>query len=141
MSAGYPLFKVPKTPTWKKPDFWIVLLLTAWLVFALTKLARASDYTDSQIADAIYLAEGGSRAKVPYGILSVKVANEAEARKVCLNTIRNNRKRYAEYGYKKYPDYLSFLASRYCPVGASNDPRGLNKNWVKNVKYFLQRGA
>jgi hypothetical protein len=22
-------------------------------------------------------------------------------------------------------------------VGAANDPRGLNKNWIKNVKYFL----
>lgn len=33
--------------------------------------------------------------------------------------------------------YIEFLASRYCPIGADNDPQGLNKNWVKNVKYFL----
>lgn len=33
------------------------------------------------------------------------------------------------YGYP----FLSFLASTYCPVGAENDPEGLNKNWLGNV--------
>jgi len=120
-----------------------VLAVTIFTIFATIIYATCFAYTDAQIADAIYLAEGGARAKVPYGILSVKVKDEAEARQVCLNTIRNNRKRYADYGYKQYPDYLSFLASRYCPVGASNDTSNLNKNWLKNVRYFLKknRGA
>lgn len=38
-----------------------------------------------------------------------------------------------------FTDYIEFLGSRYCPVGADNDPQGLNKNWVKNVKYFLTK--
>lgn len=97
-------------------------------------------YTDNQIADAIFQAEGGPKAKIPYGILSVKVKDEAEARKVCLNTVRNNRKRYTDYGYKQYDTYLEFLASRYAPVGAGNDPHNLNQNWIKNVKYFLEKG-
>ncbi len=92
-------------------------------------------YSDNELADAIYQAEGGGKAKVPYGILSVKVKDEQEARRICLNTIRNNRVRFANQN--KFTDYIEFLASRYCPVGASNDPQGLNKNWVKNVKYFL----
>ena len=138
MSAGYPLFKVSKPPMWKSSTFWIVAILALYFLLVMAKLARANEYTNDQIANAIYLAEGGAKTRHPYGILSVKVANEAEARKVCLNTIRNNRKRYAEYGYKKYPDYLSFLASRYCPVNCEND-NGTNKFWIKNVRYFLVR--
>jgi hypothetical protein len=95
------------------------------------------DYSDDEIADAIYQAEGGSKAKVPYGILSIKVEGDQEARRICLNTIRNNRVRFANQSI--FTDYIEFLGSRYCPIGADNDPQGLNKNWVKNVKYFLTK--
>jgi len=95
------------------------------------------DYSDDEIADAIYQAEGGPKAKVPYGILSIKVGSVQEARRICLNTIRNNRVRFANQSI--FTDYIEFLGSRYCPVGADNDPQGLNKNWVKNVKYFLTK--
>ena len=96
-----------------------------------------TDYSNDEIADAIYKAEGGSKAKIAYGILSVKVKDAQEARQVCINTIRNNRVRFANQN--KFTDYIEFLASRYCPVGADNDKSGLNKNWVKNVKYFLTK--
>lgn len=89
-------------------------------------------YTDEQLADAIYIAEGGSKAKVAYGILSVKVRNAAEARRVCLNTIRNNRKRWLKAGAKG--NYIDFLADRFCPP--SVDRQG-NINWKKNVKRIL----
>lgn len=88
--------------------------------------------SDEQIADAIYKAEGGTKARVPYGILSVKVKDAAEARRVCLNTIRNNRVRWIKAG--RPGEYIDFLADRYCPP--SVDPIG-NKNWKKNVKYIL----
>lgn len=112
-----------------------ILISIAFLFFLPSALAN---YTDEEIADAIYLAEGGVKAKVPFGILSVKCDGYNDCRKVCLNTIRNNRKRYKKYGYKKYKTFLEFLASRYAPVGASNDPHNLNRYWLKNVKYFLQ---
>ncbi|MBM4137500.1 MAG: hypothetical protein FJ241_11825 [Nitrospira sp.] len=109
------------------------------LIIMMSILTTCFAYTDDQIADAIFLAEGGYKAKYLYGIVSVKYKDEAEARKICLNTIRNNRKRYDDYGHKQYPTYLEFLQSRYCPIGASNDPKNLNKNWLKNVRYFLER--
>lgn len=34
--------------------------------------------------------------------------------------------------------YLRFLANRYCPVGADNDPEGLNKHWYPNMLHHLQ---
>lgn len=94
-------------------------------------------YTNEQIANAIFMAEGGHKAQYAYGIRSVKYSTIAEARRICINTIRNNRIRFAKQN--KYKDYLSFLASRYCPIGCDND-RGTNKYWVKNVKYYLQKG-
>ena len=110
----------------------VIIFLTLFLVVH----SKCFGWTDEQIADAIYKAEGAEKAKVPYGILSVKVKDEAEARRVCLNTIRNNRKRFLKQ--TKYKTYLEFLASRYCPVGCEND-NGTNKYWLKNVKYFLNK--
>lgn len=111
--------------------FWVVI----FTIFATLISATCFAYTDVQIADAIYLAEGGAKAKVPYGILSVKVKDEAEARQVCLNTIRNAKRRYEKTN--KEIDFITFLGLTYCPPNAHS----LNKNWVKNVKYFLEKGA
>jgi hypothetical protein len=90
-----------------------------------------------RIADAIYVAEGGAKAKKPYGILSVKVANAQEARQVAINTVRNNWKRWHDAG--RPGDYIEFLAKRYAPLGVANDPSGLNKNWLKNVRAGLAK--
>ena len=118
---------------------YIISLVIGFVLALITFIAYGQNWTDEAIADAIYKAEGGVKAKKPYGILSVECNGEAECRVICLNTIRNNRKRYADYGYKTYDTYLEFLASRYCPIGADNDPKGLNKNWLKNVLYWLNK--
>lgn len=116
-------------------------LILIILLFGLVGSINAEvNYTDEEIADAIYLAEGGEKASVPYGILSVSCDTYERCRQICLNTIKNNRVRYKEWGYKTHDTYLQFLASRYAPIGAENDPTGLNKNWLRNVKYFLKQG-
>lgn len=115
----------------------VILIIVMLACLATCSKSFAMDYTDAQVADAIYHAEGGENAKKPFGILSVSCNGYEECRRICLNTVRNNRKRFSEYGHKRYPDYLSFLASRYAPIGAENDPTNLNKNWIKNVKHFL----
>ena len=89
-------------------------------------------YSDEEIANAIYKAEGGRKTRHPYGILSVKVNSEAAARRVCLRTIRNNRRRWDQAGSPG--EYLDFLADRYCPLQA--DPVG-NRNWKRNVRALL----
>ena len=110
-------------------------ILTA-LTIVISSWTRCSAWSDEAIADAIYKAENSKT--YPYGIVSIDTNGDEEyARKICLNTIRNNRKRFADYGYKQFDSYLEFLASRYCPIGASNDPTGLNVNWLGNVNWFL----
>lgn len=91
----------------------------------------AGSWNDNQIADAIWYSEGGEKAKVPYGILSVKTS---EPRKICLNTIRNHRIRHAKHSCEL--DFITCLGNRYCPLQV--DKQG-NKNWIKNVKFFLKK--
>jgi len=98
------------------------------LLFSLSALAA----TDDQIADAVYRVEGSARAKVPYGILSIPVRDTAHARRICLNTIRNNRARWIKAGQPGA--FLDYLADRYCPRSA--DPVG-NKNWKANIKRLV----
>jgi len=107
------------------------------VVVILMCVGSAGAWTDTEIVNAIYQAEGGASAQYKYGIRSVHYQDEAEARHICFNTVRNNRKRFADYGHIKYATYLEFLASRYCPIGVSNDPKGLNQHWLKNVRFFL----
>jgi len=93
--------------------------------------------TENEIAlivDAIYRAEGDDRAKKPFGILSVPCDGYAECRTVCANTVRNNYQRWRNAGTPG--EFIEFLGRRYCPVGAKND-NGMNKYWIKNVKWFL----
>lgn len=126
--------------TWsRKPSSRAFALTLGSFISSLIILSAsyAQAYTDTQIVDAIYQSEGGARAQYAYGIRSVKYSTIAEARRICANTVRNNRKRFAKQN--KYTDYIEFLASRYCPVGCDND-RGTNKYWVKNVRYFLKKG-
>lgn len=89
-------------------------------------------YSNEQIANAIYKAEGGANTRHPYGIL-VKYKHTTP-RQACINTIKHARRDWNGEG-----DFIAFLGNRYCPVGAKNDPKGLNKNWIKNVKHFLNK--
>ena len=113
----------------------LFFVIVFWFVFSVLDTAHASDYTVEQIVNAIRKAEGNPN----YGIVSVKCSTSAECRKICFNTVKNNRKRFADYGHKNHADFISFLASRYCPIGAENDPKGLNRHWEKNVRFFLKK--
>lgn len=103
----------------------LIIIALLWLLFC--------GFTDIEIVNAIFLAEGGYSATYLYGIQSIPYTDEADARRKCFNTVINNRFRYADYGYKKYKTYLAFLANRYCPKN--------KEEWLKNVLYFLKRGG
>jgi hypothetical protein len=85
-----------------------------------------------RLANAIWRAEGGNKTRHPYGIL--KKFKKTTPRQACINTIKSNLRRWNGKG-----DFIIFLSKTYCPIGASNDPTGLNKNWVKNVSHFYKQ--
>lgn len=38
-----------------------------------------------------------------------------------------------KYYFGQGRNTIEKIGAKYCPVGAKNDPKGLNKNWVPNV--------
>ena len=111
----------------------ISLLLVFSLLTSFTQSAFANPDFE-RLADAIYKSEGGSKTRHPYGILAKY--KHTTPRQACINTCKSKYKAWAESD--KSLSYLEYLGSKYAPtINASNDPTGLNKNWVKNVKYFL----
>ena len=113
-----------------------VILMTLLIASLAVSLARAEGETDTQIVNAIYRAEGGMKTRHPYGILAKY--KHTTPRQACFNTVRSARQRFAKQAAEG--DFVVFLARTYCPIGAANDPGGLNRHWIKNVKYFLTIG-
>ena len=96
---------------------------------------EVSHFSNEQIVNAIYKAENSK--KFPYGIKSIDTKGNAEyARKICFNSVKNGRARWIKAG--KPDDLITFISRRYCPINAPDDPTGLNRNWISNVKFYLR---
>lgn len=107
-------------------------IVSALSLFLIQTNAFAQlDY--QKLADAIRKAEGNAN----YGVLTKY--KHTSPRQACINTCRNQYKRHLAHHCGK--SYLVCLRDRYCPIGASNDPTGLNKHWIKNVSYFYPEVA
>jgi len=56
----------------------------------------------------------------------------------CAATIKKNYKRWKDAGCPD--DFITFLGGRYCPILSEiDDPRGLSKNWITNVKKWVKK--
>jgi hypothetical protein len=116
---------------------WLVTIAANWVknfgsvfIILLSTPLLASELSTNQldrIADSVYVAEGGKKARVPYGIISVAVRDEKEARQVCIQSIKNNYSRWQKAG--KPGDFFFFMARRYCPPSP--------QTWASNVKTIL----
>lgn len=118
-----------------------VLLLTLLAVFNQALFGQPTDNASyfGQIANSIYLAEGGKKCKYPFGIRSVKVKDFEEARQVCITTIS---RRYAAWNAAGKPgQFIQFLGKKYAPTtGVTVRTANLNANWAKNVNFFMSKG-
>lgn len=113
----------------KTGEFILSCMQVCVMLLLLTGCAKAVEVINvEKLADAIYIAEGGAKASHAYGIL--QHYKTTSARQACINTINHSLR-----DWDKKSDFISFLGSRYCPVGCDNDV-GTNKYWIKNVKYF-----
>lgn len=77
---------------------------------------------------AIWHAEGGTKAKVPYGILSMKVRSKEHARQITLRSIENGWKRWQDAG--RPGDFLTHFGLRWSPPHLH--PK--NRHWADNVR-------
>lgn len=117
-----------------------LILLTLAVLLCGCDQVPAMAYTDEQLVMAIYHAEGGAAAQYPFGIRSVYCATWTQCKRICETTIRHNHRRFELYGHKRFATYLEYLQDRYCPArgrNLSSAERKPNKNWIKNVKYYL----
>lgn len=90
------------------------------------------------IVAAIRYAENGRKGR-EYGILHTRVKPTYRSQAGwCAATVQKNFTRWlnTKPADKTPTAFITFLGSKYCPVGADNDPTGLNKHWIKNVKYY-----
>ena len=85
---------------------------------------------------AIRKAENGGPGR-EMGIMNKKADNLDKQAGWAAATVVKNYARWIKAGRKE--DYIVFLGNRYCPVGAKNDPDGLNKHWIKNVSYWTNK--
>tara|TARA_Y100000310_G_scaffold282466_1_gene303730 strand:+ start:108 stop:626 length:519 start_codon:yes stop_codon:yes gene_type:complete len=87
------------------------------------------------IVAAIRFAENGGPGR-EYGVLHPRVKPTYRSQAGwCAATVQKNWDRYIKAGLNPTDivGYIAFLGKKYCPVGAKNDPHGLNRHWIRNV--------
>lgn len=84
---------------------------------------------------AIRLAERGKKG-FEFGVVAQKDTDLKTQTEWACATIKKNLDRFQK---SKEQDFIAFLGRRWAPPGAENDPEGLNRFWVENVRFFYQR--
>jgi hypothetical protein len=90
------------------------------------------------LARAIWAAEGGNKAKVPYGLLAWPSCKDEPGwcHYLVLEVLHVHHTRWVKAGSKG--SFVEYLSQRYCPIGADND-NGTNKFWLKNIKAIMAK--
>ena len=89
------------------------------------------------IVAAIRYSENGGKGR-EYGIIHKRCPKTyRDQAGWCAATVQKDYDRWIKAGSKGR--FLVYLGAKYCPVGAKNDPNGLNKYWVKNVTKFSKK--
>lgn len=121
----------------KQTPLYILSFLLAIFFFSNLATSYAVEIDTHLLADAIKVAEGSKNH--PYGILrSYCKPNDpdGQCRKGCIQTIEKWKKKLT---YNTNEEFIAKFGAIYCPIGASNDPNGLNRNWVKNVTLLYKK--
>ena len=94
----------------------VILCVTIWQVYEsgirYGSHGNREDYFE-RVVMAIYEIEGADKARVPFGIGSVKCADYSDCKQVAYNTVKNNWNRWESAGQPG--TYSECLAKRYCP--------------------------
>lgn len=93
---------------------------------------RAQQFgVDASLIQAVAQAEGNLVRAVQCSIPSVTTREEAI--EVACRSAAHALSDFVKADPERRRAFVEFWGSRWAPVGASNDPRGLNTNWSKNV--------
>lgn len=109
-------------------------LMTLVVLFMVATL-HANEVNLPKLVDAIYIAEGGSKASVPYGMLKYKGMTKLQLTPKCLACVTKYHRLWKEQGSKG--EFIDYLGSHYAPTsgkGVTQYAAKINKNWPKVVK-------
>jgi hypothetical protein len=95
----------------------------------------ASFNLDAGLVQAVVNAEGDIVAAVRCSVPSVTTREEA-IRILCRSIVHAYRDYVEAQG--ENAAFVNFFARRWAPVGATNDPTNLNRNWPTNVYTLWQ---
>jgi hypothetical protein len=95
---------------------------------------------DPDFLRAIRRVENGGPGR-EFGVLSVPAPTYHDQARVAAETVRRTIARYEGTGRRavdpasqRYtPEFIRFFSSRYAPLGAANDPTGLNRFHTRNL--------
>lgn len=108
----------------------ILVLPLIFLSICVILVPKVQAYSNEEICSVIYIIEGKEKARQAFGIETIECKTYDRCKVICENTIRNNRVRFKNQTKEK--DFLTFLAKRYCPPNW--------KIWLKNLKFYLEKG-
>ncbi|OQY10301.1 MAG: hypothetical protein B6I28_01255 [Fusobacteriia bacterium 4572_132] len=108
----------------------ISLLLLIFCFLYVILIPEVLAYNVEKICQSIYIIEGKEKARQYFGIETIECKTFDKCKVICENTVRNNIKRFKNQSKEK--DFLVFLGKRYCPPNW--------KVWVKNLKFYLNKG-
>jgi len=106
-------------------------------VLIALRVAKQESLTaeETKLLLALRAAENGGPGR-EYGVLSIPAPTQEQQARIAARSIKANKRRWEAAGGPV--DFVSFMGSRWAPVGAENDPHSLNRHWEQNVKAFLE---
>ncbi len=103
---------------------------------------------DPTLLVALRRVENGGVGR-EFGVLSVPAPTLDDQARVAANTIRNTMARFEREGGRaadpltgRYTqDFVRFFSARYAPLGADNDPAGLNRHHAENLLALYRKAS
>jgi hypothetical protein len=109
--------------------------------------SRAS--VDPRFLGALRRAENGGPGR-EFGVLSVPAPTYEDQVRLAAASIRRNVERFEATGRvavdpaigRYSEEFIRFFSNRYAPVGAANDPTGLNQHHARNlIRLYAQASS
>ena len=108
--------------------------------------SRAS--VDPRFLGALRRAENGGPGR-EFGVLSVPAPTYEDQVRLAAASIRRNVERFEATGCvavdpatgRYSEEFIRFFSNRYAPVGAANDPTGLNQHHARNLIRLYAQAA